>query len=150
MLGKRRYPESRQRPFNQFLSADCRSGPHSLAVSGGLLLGSTAMINPPKGYSRPVGPRLTKMATTAMAWYAIFNGIGRIAWGSISDHIGRKAAIILMAPLQGVIMLVIYHYLQLYLCLAQKIGTSTLNFFLFTFFKISKADSRILWARAIS
>ncbi|MEW8400632.1 MAG: OFA family MFS transporter [Candidatus Thiodiazotropha sp.] len=46
---------------------------------------------------------------TAMAWYAIFNGIGRIAWGSISDHIGRKAAIILMAALQGVIMLMIYH-----------------------------------------
>ncbi|MES9945513.1 MAG: OFA family MFS transporter [Candidatus Thiodiazotropha sp.] len=46
---------------------------------------------------------------TAMAWYAIFNGIGRIAWGSISDHIGRKAAIILMATLQGVIMLMIYH-----------------------------------------
>ncbi|PVV11078.1 MAG: MFS transporter [gamma proteobacterium symbiont of Ctena orbiculata] len=46
---------------------------------------------------------------TAMAWYAIFNGIGRIAWGSISDHIGRKAAIILMSTLQGVIMLMIYH-----------------------------------------
>ena len=27
---------------------------------------------------------------TAMAWYAIFNGVGRIAWGSISDRIGRK------------------------------------------------------------
>ena len=46
---------------------------------------------------------------TAMAWYAIFNGIGRIAWGSISDKIGRKAAITLMAALQGVIMLMTYH-----------------------------------------
>lgn len=46
---------------------------------------------------------------TAMAWYAIFNGIGRIAWGSVSDRIGRKAAIILMAALQGVIMLMTYH-----------------------------------------
>ena len=44
-----------------------------------------------------------------MAWYAIFNGIGRIAWGSISDKIGRKLAITLMAALQGVIMLMTYH-----------------------------------------
>jgi len=46
---------------------------------------------------------------TAMAWYAIFNGIGRIAWGSISDRTGRKAAITLMAALQGVTMLMTYH-----------------------------------------
>jgi OFA family oxalate/formate antiporter-like MFS transporter len=46
---------------------------------------------------------------TAMAWYAIFNGIGRIAWGSISDKIGRKLAITLMAALQGIIMLMTYH-----------------------------------------
>jgi MFS family permease len=46
---------------------------------------------------------------TAMAWYAIFNGVGRIAWGSISDRIGRKLAITLMATMQGVIMLMIYH-----------------------------------------
>jgi len=42
---------------------------------------------------------------TAMAWYAIFNGLGRILWGMISDHIGRKAAIIAMSTLQGIIML---------------------------------------------
>jgi OFA family oxalate/formate antiporter-like MFS transporter len=46
---------------------------------------------------------------TAMAWYAIFNGIGRIAWGSISDRIGRKTAITLMAALQGIIVLMTYH-----------------------------------------
>jgi MFS family permease len=46
---------------------------------------------------------------TAMAWYAIFNGIGRIAWGSISDRTGRKLAITLMAALQGIIMLMTYH-----------------------------------------
>jgi len=46
---------------------------------------------------------------TAMAWYAIFNGVGRIAWGSISDKIGRKATIILMAVLQGLTMLMTYH-----------------------------------------
>ncbi len=46
---------------------------------------------------------------TAMAWYAIFNGLGRIAWGSISDRIGRKPTITLMATLQGITMLVTYH-----------------------------------------
>jgi len=46
---------------------------------------------------------------TAMAWYAIFNGLGRIAWGSISDRIGRKETIILMAILQGITMLTTYH-----------------------------------------
>jgi MFS family permease len=46
---------------------------------------------------------------TAMAWYAILNGIGRIAWGSISDKIGRKTTITLMAVLQGVTMLMTYH-----------------------------------------
>jgi MFS family permease len=46
---------------------------------------------------------------TAMAWYAIFNGLGRIAWGTVSDKIGRKRAIITMALLQGFVMLAMYH-----------------------------------------
>ena len=46
---------------------------------------------------------------TAMAWYAIFNGLGRIAWGSISDRIGRKETIVLMSALQGATMLMTYH-----------------------------------------
>lgn len=46
---------------------------------------------------------------TAMAWYAIFNGLGRIAWGSISDRIGRKATLVFMSALQGATMLATYH-----------------------------------------
>ena len=46
---------------------------------------------------------------TAMAWYAIFNGLGRIAWGSISDRLGRKKTIVLMSCLQGATMLLTYH-----------------------------------------
>jgi MFS family permease len=46
---------------------------------------------------------------TAMAWYAIFNGLGRIAWGTVSDRIGRRAAIVLMTGSQGVVMLALYH-----------------------------------------
>jgi len=45
------------------------------------------------------------VAGTAMAWYAILNGLGRIAWGTISDKIGRKLALFLMCLFQGVIML---------------------------------------------
>jgi MFS family permease len=46
---------------------------------------------------------------TAMAWYAIFNGLGRIAWGSVSDRLGRRPTIIVMSALQGVTMLATYH-----------------------------------------
>ena len=46
---------------------------------------------------------------TAMAWYAIFNGVGRIAWGSISDRIGRRQTLVLMSALQGATMLMSYH-----------------------------------------
>jgi MFS family permease len=49
------------------------------------------------------------IAGTAMAWYAIFNGLGRIIWGTLSDKIGRKNAIVAMTLLQCVIMLLIYH-----------------------------------------
>jgi OFA family oxalate/formate antiporter-like MFS transporter len=42
-------------------------------------------------------------ATLAMAvFFALFNGLGRIIWGTISDRIGRKLSIIIMAATQGV------------------------------------------------
>ncbi|MDY7010270.1 MAG: OFA family MFS transporter [Planctomycetota bacterium] len=49
-----------------------------------------------------------KMADNAMAWYAILNGLGRIAWGAASDKIGRKIALFLMCLFQGVIMLLFF------------------------------------------
>lgn len=46
------------------------------------------------------------IAGTAMAvFYALANGIGRIAWGAISDKLGRKTSIILMMATQGVIVI---------------------------------------------
>lgn len=46
------------------------------------------------------------IAGTAMAvFFSLANGIGRIAWGMISDKIGRKRAILLMSATQGVIFL---------------------------------------------
>jgi len=47
-------------------------------------------------------------AGTAMAWYAILNGLGRIAWGTVSDKIGRKMSLFLMTLFQGIIMLSFY------------------------------------------
>lgn len=47
-------------------------------------------------------------AGTAMAWYAILNGLGRIAWGMASDKIGRKLALFLMCLLQAIIMFAFY------------------------------------------
>ncbi len=48
------------------------------------------------------------IAGTAMAWYAILNGLGRIVWGTVSDKIGRKTAIFLMTLFQGIIMLLFF------------------------------------------
>jgi MFS family permease len=48
------------------------------------------------------------VAGTAMAVYAILNGLGRIIWGVISDKIGRKLSIFLMCLLQGIIMLLLF------------------------------------------
>jgi MFS family permease len=66
---------------------------------------------------------------TAMAWYAIFNGLGRILWGMISDHIGRKAAIIAMSAFQGIIMLSLYHgFINFGLATGLTIGASFVGF----------------------
>jgi MFS family permease len=48
------------------------------------------------------------VAGTAMAWYAILNGLGRIVWGTVSDLIGRKIALFLMCLLQGIVMLLFF------------------------------------------
>jgi MFS family permease len=57
------------------------------------------------------------IAGTAMATYAILNGLGRIIWGVVSDKIGRKIAIFLMCLIQGIIMLSFY-----------KLGFTTMGF----------------------
>ncbi len=48
-------------------------------------------------------------AATAMALFAILNGLGRILWGAASDRIGRKTSIVLMCALQGLIMIGFYY-----------------------------------------
>jgi MFS transporter, OFA family, oxalate/formate antiporter len=55
-----------------------------------------------------LGQWASAMAGTAMASYAILNGLGRIAWGTVSDKIGRKTSIFLMTLIQGITMLLFY------------------------------------------
>lgn len=47
----------------------------------------------------------TAAAANAVGILALFNGAGRIIWGTVSDKIGRKHAMTLMFLLQGVMML---------------------------------------------
>ncbi len=45
------------------------------------------------------------IAGTAMAvFFSLANGIGRIAWGTLSDTLGRKLSLIVMAATQGLLM----------------------------------------------
>ncbi len=41
-------------------------------------------------------------------FYSLANGGGRIAWGSISDRIGRQRSLVLMSMTQGIAMIVFY------------------------------------------
>lgn len=48
------------------------------------------------------------VAGTAMALFAILNGLGRIIWGTVSDTLGRKMSIVLMCLFQGIMLLAFY------------------------------------------
>jgi OFA family oxalate/formate antiporter-like MFS transporter len=46
------------------------------------------------------------IAGTAMAvFFSLANGIGRLAWGSLSDILGRKRSVVIMASTQGAFLL---------------------------------------------
>jgi len=46
------------------------------------------------------------IAGTAMAvFFSLANGLGRIAWGAISDKLGRKRSIVIMMATQGVVVI---------------------------------------------
>ena len=53
--------------------------------------------------------RANVITGTAMGlFYALFNGLGRIVWGTVSEKTGRKNAIVLMSALQGIMMILFY------------------------------------------
>ncbi|HPF38685.1 MAG TPA: OFA family MFS transporter [Phycisphaerae bacterium] len=46
------------------------------------------------------------IAGTAMAvFFSLANGVGRIAWGAISDHLGRRNSLVLMTATQGIVVI---------------------------------------------
>ena len=50
--------------------------------------------------------KASAVAGTAMAvFFSLANGIGRIAWGAMSDKLGRKASIIIMMASQGIFVI---------------------------------------------
>jgi len=52
------------------------------------------------------GAAASAIAGTAMAvFFSLANGIGRIAWGAISDSLGRKRSIVIMMATQGVFVI---------------------------------------------
>ncbi len=77
-----------------------------LMTIGNIALFSTERLMEASGVSEVAARAI---AGTAMAvFYSIANGLGRIVWGTISDRIGRKLALVLMCALQGVVMLLFY------------------------------------------
>ena len=50
-------------------------------------------------------PEASAIAGTAVAvFFSLANGLGRLVWGALSDKLGRKLSIIVMAASQGVLM----------------------------------------------
>jgi OFA family oxalate/formate antiporter-like MFS transporter len=47
------------------------------------------------------------IAGTAMAvFFSLANGVGRIVWGTLSDHLGRRLSVIIMTGTQGVVLMI--------------------------------------------
>jgi len=67
------------------------AGDQLVAAAGGTLDADTAKI-------------LLKKGADAVGWLAVFNAVGRILWGFVSDRIGRTAAFVLMFAFQAVMM----------------------------------------------
>lgn len=65
------------------------------------------------GFAIPGGPFEAQAIDIAVIGAAvclpIFNGLGRIVWGKISDHITRKKALIIMCVFQGIMMVVFFY-----------------------------------------
>jgi OFA family oxalate/formate antiporter-like MFS transporter len=47
------------------------------------------------------------IAGTAMAvFFSLANGVGRIVWGTLSDHLGRRLSVIIMTGTQGLVLMI--------------------------------------------
>lgn len=67
------------------------------------------------------------IAGTAMAvFFSLANGLGRIAWGAISDHLGRKQSIMIMMVAQGIVV-ILFQWMAAYPVLLY-IGATLIGF----------------------
>lgn len=79
------------------------------AIAGLMVIGNIVLFGRDSLQNAGLTPESAVAAAgTAMAWYAIFNGLGRIIWGKISDSIGPKLAIFLNTLVQGGLLLTLY------------------------------------------
>jgi len=80
------------------------------AMAGLMVIGIIGLFGTERISAAGVDPAKAKIiAGTAMGlFYALMNGLGRIVWGSLSDRMGRKNAIVTMTAIQGIMMLAFY------------------------------------------
>lgn len=91
------------------------------ATAGLMVIGVIQLFGKDALTARGMSPEdANTVAGTAMGlFFALFNGLGRILWGSISDWIGRRNALALMTASQGLLMSAFYY-----------LGTSELGLYL--------------------
>ncbi len=80
------------------------------AMAGLMVIGNIALFGRAELVSRGgyAPAEALAIAGTAMAvFYSLANGIGRIAWGAISDRIGCRSALVAMTVTQGLMLLVL-------------------------------------------
>lgn len=80
------------------------------ATAGLMVIGVIGLFGRDALVARGIGATRAAVITgTAMGlFYALFNGLGRIVWGAVSDRLGRRNSIVLMSILQGLMMIIFY------------------------------------------
>ena len=85
------------------------------ALAGLMVIGNIQNFakSPVDGFANPANPLAAQAADIAVIGAAIclpiFNGLGRIVWGKVSDNIGRRKALIIMCVFQGFMMLAFFY-----------------------------------------
>jgi len=81
------------------------------ATAGLMVIGIIKLFGTDSLTARGIGLTQADVITgTAMGlFYALFNGLGRIVWGAVSDKLGRKNTLVFMTLLQGVMMILFFY-----------------------------------------
>jgi len=78
------------------------------AVSGLMVIGVIKLFGTDKLGAAGLENVDTITGTAMGLFLALFNGLGRIVWGWVSDFLGRKNAIALMSLIQGIMMIAFF------------------------------------------